>query len=126
MAMTKDGYKSDLGGLSERGRESADGDLHIVTEGFSGRLALQVVDDDKAFRSVAVSLSENDVLNLIDDLQKWAACRWSTIDLLQSLKGFDAEVNRVLHNAQLHVANHQHGLTSCAMGSVDGLMRGRE
>lgn len=75
MAMMRNGYKSDLGGLSERGREGADEDLHIVTEGFSERLSLHVEDDDKAWRGIRLSLSEGDVLNLIDDLQKWVACR---------------------------------------------------
>lgn len=73
--MMRDGYKSDLDGLSERGREGSDDDLRIITEGFSGRLALQIVDNDKAFRSVVVSMDEGRVLMLIDDLQKWVASR---------------------------------------------------
>lgn len=72
--ITRDGYKSTLGGLSEAGREG-DEDLSIITVGIGERLAIQFVDDEGATRSVKVSLNEEQVLSLIDDLQKWVACR---------------------------------------------------
>lgn len=71
--MKRNGYKSDLDGLTEFTREGADNDLHIVTKGYGGRLSLQVTDGAKAFRSVAVSMEEDQVRMLIDDLQKWLA-----------------------------------------------------
>lgn len=70
MATMRDGYVSIIGGLG------LSKDKAITTKGVGAELLLSVMPAEfTKTRTQAVMMNEGDVRNLVDDLNKWLACR---------------------------------------------------